>query len=141
MAHALDNDDGRVVPSPVFLGGIRHGRQRQSAQRRGVGGGAHERRPGQGVGHHAAGSHPGDQGDRLSPEIMGLGPVEASKRLMARLGVTIDDIDLVELNEAFAAQVVPVVRELADPACVNPFGGAIAWATPSGPPVPGWWER
>ena len=69
----------------------------------------------------------------LSPEIMGLGPVEASQRLMARLGVSIDDIDVVELNEAFAAQVVPVVRQLkADPAKVNPFGGAIALGHPFG---------
>lgn len=69
----------------------------------------------------------------LSPEIMGLGPIEASRRLLDRLGLTIDDIDLVELNEAFAAQVVPVVRELgADPAKVNPHGGAIALGHPFG---------
>ncbi|UNK45714.1 acetyl-CoA C-acyltransferase [Arthrobacter sulfonylureivorans] len=69
----------------------------------------------------------------LSPEVMGLGPVEASQRLMARLGLSIDDIDVVELNEAFAAQVVPVVRQLkADPAKVNPFGGAIALGHPFG---------
>ena len=71
----------------------------------------------------------------LSPEIMGLGPVEASKKVLQRLGMTIDDIDLIELNEAFAAQVVPVIRELAaDPGRVNVHGGAIAlghpfWAT------------
>lgn len=69
----------------------------------------------------------------LSPEIMGLGPIEASQRLLARLGLTIDDIDIVELNEAFAAQVVPVVRALgADPAKVNPHGGAIAIGHPFG---------
>ena len=43
----------------------------------------------------------------LSPEIMGLGPVEASRQALARAGMTIDDIDLVEINEAFAAQVIP----------------------------------
>lgn len=69
----------------------------------------------------------------LSPEIMGLGPVEASRRLLERLGLSIDDIDLIELNEAFAAQVVPVVRQLkADPEKVNPFGGAIALGHPFG---------
>ncbi|MCG2621982.1 acetyl-CoA C-acyltransferase [Arthrobacter sp. I2-34] len=69
----------------------------------------------------------------LSPEIMGLGPVDASLRLLARFRLSIDDIDLVELNEAFAAQVVPVVRRLkADPENVNPFGGAIALGHPFG---------
>lgn len=69
----------------------------------------------------------------LSPEIMGLGPVEASKKVLRRLGMTINDIDLIELNEAFAAQVVPVVRELsADPAKVNVHGGAIAIGHPFG---------
>ena len=69
----------------------------------------------------------------LSPEIMGLGPVEASKKVLQRLGMTIDDIDLIELNEAFAAQVVPVIRELAaDPGRVNVHGGAIALGHPFG---------
>lgn len=69
----------------------------------------------------------------LSPEIMGLGPVEASRRALARAGLTIDDIDIIELNEAFAAQAVPTVRALgADPARVNPFGGAIALGHPYG---------
>ncbi|BCJ52166.1 acetyl-CoA acetyltransferase [Actinoplanes sp. NBRC 14428] len=48
----------------------------------------------------------------LSPEIMGLGPVEASRQALKRAGMTIDDIDLVEINEAFAAQVIPSYREL-----------------------------
>ncbi|QZY50638.1 acetyl-CoA C-acyltransferase [Leucobacter tenebrionis] len=69
----------------------------------------------------------------LSPEIMGLGPVEASGRLLERLGLGIGDLDLIELNEAFAAQVVPVVRQLgADPEIVNPHGGAIALGHPFG---------
>jgi acetyl-CoA C-acetyltransferase len=49
----------------------------------------------------------------LSPEIMGLGPVAATRQLLARTGMTIDDIDLVEINEAFAAQVIPSYQELA----------------------------
>lgn len=69
----------------------------------------------------------------LSPEIMGLGPVEASQRLLERLGLAIADIDLIELNEAFAAQVVPTVERLgADPDRVNPHGGAISLGHPFG---------
>jgi acetyl-CoA C-acetyltransferase len=69
----------------------------------------------------------------LSPEIMGLGPVEASRRVLARAGMTIEDVDLVELNEAFAAQVIPSYRELGinlDRLNVN--GGAIAVGHPFG---------
>ena len=69
----------------------------------------------------------------LSPEIMGLGPVEASRRALARAGLSIDDIDLVELNEAFAAQVIPSARELGvDPEKLNVHGGAIAVGHPFG---------
>ena len=48
----------------------------------------------------------------LDPEIMGLGPVEAIRQALARAGMTIDDIDLVEINEAFAAQVIPSAKHL-----------------------------
>ncbi|GAA0946332.1 acetyl-CoA C-acetyltransferase [Pseudonocardia zijingensis] len=69
----------------------------------------------------------------LSPEIMGLGPVEASRQALARAGLTIDDIDLVEINEAFAAQVIPSARELGvDPEKLNVNGGAIAVGHPFG---------
>jgi acetyl-CoA C-acetyltransferase len=71
----------------------------------------------------------------LSPEIMGLGPVEASKKVLARAGKTIDDIDLVEINEAFAAQVIPSARDLGlDPFGdkLNVNGGAIAVGHPFG---------
>ncbi|MCC2028842.1 acetyl-CoA C-acyltransferase [Microbacterium sp. YMB-B2] len=69
----------------------------------------------------------------LSPEIMGLGPVSATRRLLDRLGLAIGDIDLIELNEAFAAQVVPTIRELGlDPESVNVHGGAIALGHPFG---------
>ncbi len=69
----------------------------------------------------------------LNPEIMGLGPIEASKQALARAGMTIDDIDLVEINEAFAAQVIPSAKELGiswDKLNVN--GGAIALGHPFG---------
>ncbi|GAA3876179.1 acetyl-CoA C-acetyltransferase [Streptomyces sedi] len=69
----------------------------------------------------------------LSPEIMGLGPVEASRRALDRAGLTIDDIDLVEINEAFAAQVIPSYRDLGiDPDRLNVNGGAIAVGHPFG---------
>jgi acetyl-CoA C-acetyltransferase len=69
----------------------------------------------------------------LSPEIMGLGPVEASRRALARAGMTIDDIDLVEINEAFAAQVIPSYRDLGiDLDRLNVNGGAIAVGHPFG---------
>jgi acetyl-CoA C-acetyltransferase len=69
----------------------------------------------------------------LSPEIMGLGPVEASRRALALAGMTIGDIDLVEINEAFAAQVIPSYRELGIPIeKLNVNGGAIAVGHPFG---------
>ena len=69
----------------------------------------------------------------LSPEIMGLGPVEASKDALRRANMTIDDIDLVEINEAFAAQVVPSYRDLGiDLDRLNINGGAIAVGHPFG---------
>ncbi len=69
----------------------------------------------------------------LSPEIMGLGPVEASRRALARAGMAITDIDLAEINEAFAAQVLPSARELGiDEDRLNVHGGAIAVGHPFG---------
>jgi acetyl-CoA C-acetyltransferase len=69
----------------------------------------------------------------LSPEIMGLGPVEASKRALKLAGMTIDDIDLVEINEAFAAQVIPSYQDLGiDLDKLNVNGGAIAVGHPFG---------
>ncbi|MET9698312.1 acetyl-CoA C-acetyltransferase [Streptomyces sp. NPDC006529] len=69
----------------------------------------------------------------LSPEIMGLGPVEASKQALKRAGLTIGDIDLVEINEAFAAQVIPSYRDLGvDLDKLNVNGGAIAVGHPFG---------
>ncbi|WP_040494486.1 acetyl-CoA C-acetyltransferase [Ilumatobacter nonamiensis] len=69
----------------------------------------------------------------LNPEIMGLGPIEASRQAMARAGMSADDIDLVEINEAFAAQVIPSAKHLGfslDKVNVN--GGAIALGHPFG---------
>ena len=71
----------------------------------------------------------------VPPRIMGMGPAPASKKLLARLGMPIAKMDVVELNEAFAAQALPVLRELGlrdDAAHVNPNGGAIALGHPLG---------
>ena len=69
----------------------------------------------------------------VDPKIMGVGPVPASRQAMAKAGVTIDDIDLIEANEAFAAQSIAVGRELGfDPAKLNVNGGAIALGHPVG---------
>jgi acetyl-CoA C-acetyltransferase len=69
----------------------------------------------------------------LSPEIMGLGPVDATHQALSRAGMTIDDIDLVEINEAFAAQVVPSYQDLKiDIDKLNVNGGAIAVGHPFG---------
>ncbi|MEV4058588.1 acetyl-CoA C-acetyltransferase [Nonomuraea dietziae] len=69
----------------------------------------------------------------LSPEIMGLGPVEASKQALSRAGMSISDIDLVEINEAFAAQVIPSYQDLGiDLDRLNVNGGAIAVGHPFG---------
>jgi acetyl-CoA C-acetyltransferase len=69
----------------------------------------------------------------LSPEIMGLGPVEASRQALARAGMTMSDIDLVEINEAFAAQVIPSYTDLGiDVDKLNVNGGAIAVGHPFG---------
>jgi acetyl-CoA C-acetyltransferase len=71
----------------------------------------------------------------VEPEIMGVGPIEAVRKVLDRAGMTIDDVDVMELNEAFAAQVLPVCRELGvDPFGdkLNPHGGAIALGHPYG---------
>jgi 3-oxoadipyl-CoA thiolase len=71
----------------------------------------------------------------VAPRVMGIGPVPATRRLLNRLGIKLADVDLVELNEAFAAQAVAVLRELGlpeDAEHVNPNGGAIALGHPLG---------
>jgi acetyl-CoA C-acetyltransferase len=69
----------------------------------------------------------------MSPEIMGIGPVGASRQALKRAGMTIGDIDLVEINEAFAAQVIPSYRDLEIPLeKLNVMGGAIAVGHPFG---------
>jgi len=69
----------------------------------------------------------------VEPKLMGLGPIPATAKALARAGITAADLDLIELNEAFAAQAIPCVREIGvDPARVNVNGGAIAIGHPLG---------
>ncbi|HEY1538521.1 MAG TPA: acetyl-CoA C-acyltransferase [Solirubrobacteraceae bacterium] len=69
----------------------------------------------------------------IRPEVMGLGPIPAIQALLAQTGLSIADIDVVEINEAFAAQIVPCMRELGiTEEQLNPFGGAIALGHPFG---------
>jgi acetyl-CoA C-acetyltransferase len=69
----------------------------------------------------------------IRPEVMGLGPIPAIKALLSRTGMSMSDIDVVEINEAFAAQIVPCKEELGiDDEKLNPFGGAIALGHPFG---------
>ena len=71
----------------------------------------------------------------VAPRVMGIGPAPAAQKLLARLGLTIGQMDVVEINEAFAAQALPVLRELGlpdDASHVNPHGGAIALGHPLG---------
>ncbi len=69
----------------------------------------------------------------VDPRVMGIGPVPAVRKLLERTGVAVEDIDLIELNEAFASQSVEVIRQLGlDPDRVNVNGGAIALGHPLG---------
>ena len=69
----------------------------------------------------------------IRPEIMGLGPIPAIQKLLQDTGMKIGDIDVVEINEAFAAQIVPCKEDLGiDDEKLNPFGGAIALGHPFG---------
>jgi acetyl-CoA C-acetyltransferase len=69
----------------------------------------------------------------IRPELMGLGPIPAIQALLKLTGMTMDDIDIVEINEAFAAQIVPCMHDLGiDEDKLNPFGGAIALGHPFG---------
>ena len=111
-----------------------HRRQRLPAERRRRRRRRDERHQGERARHHAAGPHRRPRGvTGLNPEIMGMGPVEACRQALGRAGLTIDDIDLVEINEAFAAQVLPSMKHLGiDPEKLNVNGGAIALGHPFG---------
>ena len=78
----------------------------------------------------------------VEPRLMGIGPVPASKKALARAGLTVNQMDVIEVNEAFAAQVLAVLRALGvadDSQHVNPNGGAIALGHPLGASGAGWY--
>jgi 3-oxoadipyl-CoA thiolase len=85
------------------------------------------------LGIEPLGSFVGSAVAGVDPRLMGIGPVPATRKLLERVGVSVEQIDLVELNEAFAAQSIPVIRELGlDREIVNVNGGAIALGHPLG---------
>ena len=133
----------RSPPVSALRAGLprrRHGHRRQllPAQRRRRRRGDHERHPGRRARTHSAGPDRGHRGQRPQPEIMGLGPVEASRRALARAGMTIDDMDLVEINEAFAVQVIASARDLRiDPDRLTSTAARSRSATRSASPGPG----
>ena len=77
----------------------------------------------------------------VAPRIMGIGPAPATRKVLAQTGLTLEQMDVIELNEAFAAQGLAVLRQLGiadnDPR-VNPNGGAIALGHPLAPAAPAW---
>lgn len=110
-----------------------HGLQLLPAERRRRRAGHHERHQGARAGPDPLARIVSTGVTGLSPEIMGLGPVEASKQALQRAGLTVGDIDLFEINEAFAAQVIPSYRDLEIPLDkLNVNGGAIAVGHPFG---------
>ena len=85
------------------------------------------------LGAEPLGAFAGSAVSGVDPRVMGIGPVPAVRKLLERTGISVADLDLVELNEAFASQSVAVVRELGiDPEKVNVNGGAIAIGHPLG---------
>jgi 3-oxoadipyl-CoA thiolase len=87
----------------------------------------------QALGAEPLGSFAGSAVAGVDPRVMGIGPIPAVRKLLERAGVSVDDLDLVELNEAFASQSLAVIRELGlDPDKVNVNGGAIALGHPLG---------
>ena len=105
------------------------------SERRGRRGGRHVRGTGGELGLKPRARILASSVSGVEPEIMGVGPIEAVRKVLAQTGMSIDDVDVMELNEAFAAQVLPVCRELGvDPfgEKLNPHGGAIALGHPYG---------
>ncbi len=108
-----------------------HGGQRVGHERRGRRARADERREGRRARRAGARARARLRVVRRGPEIMGIGPVPAVRKVLDRAGVSLDDIGVIELNEAFAAQALAVIKDLdLDPARVNPNGGAIALGHP-----------
>ncbi len=126
--------DARPHEAGVPQGGRpRHRRQRLGHQRRRRRGGAGHRRGGKAHGLRPMARLVGYAHAGVEPRLMGIGPVPATRAVLARTGLKVGDLDVIESNEAFAAQACAVVQELGlDPAKVNPNGSGIALGHPVG---------
>ena len=111
----------------------RHGRQRLGHQRRGRRRGADGGLGGQGAGPQAAGASGGLRPRRRGPQVHGHRPGAGQQKALEKAGLTVNDLDVIEANEAFAAQACAVTRDLGlDPAKVNPNGSGISLGHPIG---------
>ncbi len=128
--------DGRIARGPeagVLEGRHGHGRQRVGPERRRGGGDRDVGEEGRGARPHADRAHQGVRDAGVDPKVMGMGPVPASQRCLERAGWTPADLDLMEINEAFAAQALAVHQQMGwDTSKVNVNGGAIAIGHPIG---------
>jgi len=134
-ASAARDHAGGTGPFAARIPGGRHrdGRQRERHKRRRLGSPRRRGRAGSFAGPPADGPDRGTAVAGVDPALMGLGPIPATRKALARAGLTITDLDLIELNEAFASQAIACIRELGlDPARVNVDGGAIALGHPLG---------
>ena len=132
-ARGHDRREAGGAEAGVQEGRHGHGRQRLGHQRRRGRARGRDRGARRATRTHAAARILSFASTGVDPTIMGMGPVPAVRKALERAGLTIDDIDLFELNEAFAAQSLAVARELGlDPAKVNTRGGAIALGHPIG---------
>jgi acetyl-CoA C-acetyltransferase len=127
-----DGGDAEAAPR-LHQGRLRHGGQRLGPQRRRGRDAPDERRGRREARHPAAGAHRLLRDRGLDPSIMGVGPIYASRKALEKAGWKVDDLDLVEANEAFAAQACAVNKDMGwDPEIVNVNGGAIAIGHPIG---------
>ena len=132
---AAGDDDGGAGRAQAGLQARRHRHRRQlvPAQRRRGRRARHERRARRRARPEPRARIVASSVAAIRPEIMGLGPIPAIRALLEQAGMTMADIDVVELNEAFAAQIVPCMDDLGiDAEKLNPFGGAIALGHPFG---------
>ena len=126
-------DGARRSSARVSRQGHGHGGQLVADERRRGGGGGHGRGPARELGLEPLGRFVAFATAGVEPERFGIGPVPAIRKVLKLAGLTLDQMDLVELNEAFAAQVIACLRELPiDPERLNVNGGAIALGHPLG---------
>ena len=128
-----DGGEARVAETRFPLRGHRHGRQLERPERRCRRARDRVEEKARELGAEPLGAFVASAVAGVDPRVMGIGPVPAVRKLLARAGVDVGELDVVELNEAFASQSLAVVRELGlDEEKVNPNGGAIAIGHPLG---------